>query len=289
MPGVGAAAAVAPLTPPDIVSDVERPSWAPPGIDVESPSAARIYDYHLGGVHNFPVDRDIAERVARVMPDMPLILRANRAFLGRAVRFLVDAGIRQFLDLGSGIPTLENVHQIAQRVVPDARVVYVDVDPVAVAHSRALLEGDPYATVVEADLRNVARVLRSPEVGDLIDFSQPVGVLMVAVLHFVSDSDDVDGILAGYRHAVVGGSHLVISHAAAEEDGGSEGTDEALATYSRRVAEFTLRTRGQVIDMFTGMDIVEPGVVNVDDWRPDDDAPRRKLPQFAGVARKPAD
>jgi hypothetical protein len=223
------------------------------------------------------------------MPEVPLILRANRAFLGRAVRFLVDAGIHQFLDLGSGIPTEENVHQIAQRIVPDARVAYVDFDPAAVVHSRVLLEGNPYATVVEADLRNVARVLRSPEVCDLIDFSQPVGVLMVAVLHFVSDSDDLDSILAGYRNAVAGGSYLVISHAADEEDGGLDGTDEALNTYSRRVADFTLRTRGRVIDMFTSMELVEPGVVNIDDWRPDDDLPRRRLPQFAGVARKPSD
>lgn len=254
---------------------------------METPSPARIYDYHLGGMHNFPVDRDIAEQIAHMMPDLPLILRANRAFLHRAVRFLVDAGIRQFLDLGSGIPTEENVHEIAQRIAPDARVAYVDADPVAVAHSRELLKDVPNTTAVQADLRNVARVLHAPEVSALIDFSEPVGLLMVAVLHFLSDSDDVDSLLAGYRHALAPGSYLVISHAAAKEQDAPEGAEDALATYSRRVTEFTLRTRAQVTEMFTGMELVAPGVVNVDEWRPDDGGSPKRLAQYVGVARKP--
>lgn len=269
---------------------VERPSWAPEGIDLQRPSPARVYDYNLGGAHNFEADRQVAEQITRIMPQLPLILRANRHFLRRAVRFLLDAGIRQFLDLGSGIPTVGNVHEIAQQAAPGARIVYVDVDPVAVAHSRALLAGNERAAATLADLRDVPRVLAAPEVRRLIDFSQPVGVLMVAVLHFLPDADDPAGIVARYLDAVPEGSFLVISHAAAtDDDTRPDGADEATEEYSRRVAEFTLRDRDQVAGMFTGLDLVDPGLVYVTEWRPDDEdeAPRR-LPQLAGVARKPA-
>jgi len=246
-----------------------------------------MYDYHLGGVHNFPVDRDVAEQMAAVMPDLPLILRANRAFLLRAVRFLADAGIRQFLDLGSGIPTVENVHEIAQRIAPESRIAYVDADPVAVAHGRELLRDNPYATAVQADLRNVAGVLRAPEVSALIDFSQPVGLLMVAVLHFVSDSDDVDSVLAGYRHALAPGSYLAISHAAGDRDALPEGADQARTIYSRRVSELTLRSRAEVTTMFDSLDLVNPGVVPIEEWHPNNHLPRLGLTGWVGVARKP--
>lgn len=268
---------------------MERPPWAPEGIDIDKPSPARIYDYHLGGRHNFPVDRDVAEQVARIAPEFPVILRANRDFLRRAVEFLVDAGIRQFLDLGSGIPTACNVHEIAQQAMPDARVVYVDVDPVAFAHSREILRGDPRAAAVHVDLRDVAGVLRSPEVGRLIDFSQPVGLLMVAVLHFIPDCDDLEGVLTSYRHALPGGSHLVISHGASDADLAPEGADEALDVYSRRVTEFTLRDKVAVTRMFSGWELVEPGVVLINEWHPDTDGPLRRIPQWAGVARLPMD
>jgi trans-aconitate methyltransferase len=266
--------------------------WAPADIDIERPSPARIYDYHLGGMHNFAVDRQAAEQIAAIMPELPLILRANRAFLRRAVRLLVDAGIRQFLDLGSGIPTMGNVHETAQRAAPGSRVVYVDIDPVAVAHSRAMLADNRDAAAVLADLRDVSRVLAAPEVRRLIDFTRPVGVLMVAALHFVPDRDDPAGLVARYRDAVASGSYLVVSHAAASEDEQAPaGADEATAAYSRTVMEVTLRTRAQVAGLFAGFDMIGPGVVYVTQWRPEatDDvaAPAERLAQLVGVGRKP--
>lgn len=270
---------------------VDRPVWAPEDVDIERPSPARIYDYHLGGAHNFAADRRVAQQIATIMPELPLILRANRAFLVRAVRFLVNAGIRQFLDLGSGIPTVGNVHDIAQRAAPGSRVVYVDVDPVAVAHSEALLAGNRDAAVVQADVRDVSRVLAAPQVRELIDFTQPLGVLMVAVLHFVPDGDDPAGVVAGYRDAVASGSYLALSHAAASEgEQAPAGADEATAAYSRRVSETTLRTRAEVGRLFAGFELIDPGVVYVTEWHPeaDDEArPPRQLAQLVGVGRKP--
>ena len=270
---------------------MEPVSWASADIDVERPSVARIYDYHLGGFHNFAADRRAAEQIAALMPELPLIMRANRAFLRRAVEFLVAAGVRQFLDLGSGIPTVGNVHEIAQRAVPDARVVYVDLDPVAVAHSRALLAGNDNAAAVQGDLRDVSVVLRSPEVTGLIDFAEPVAVLMVAVLHFVPDRDDPAAIVADYLDAVAPDSYLVISHAAAsEEESAPSGADAATAAYSRTVAEATLRTRGQVAGLLAGVEMVAPGVVYVNEWRPEpggSDQPDRRLAQLVAVGHKP--
>src|SRR5437588_3798566 len=151
-----------------------RPDWAPETIDVEQPSAARIYDYLLGGSHNFAADREFARQAIAIMPDVPVQAHANRAFLRRAVQYLVDSGIRQFLDIGSGIPTLGNVHEVAQRAAPDARVMYVDIDPVAVAHSRVILAGNPRVGVIQADLRRPTEILYHPDVVELLDFAQPV-------------------------------------------------------------------------------------------------------------------
>jgi hypothetical protein len=268
---------------------VERPSWAPVGIDLERPNPARIYDYHLGGAHNFAIDRQTGDQIAAIMPELPLIMRANRAFLHRAVRYLVNAGIQQFLDLGSGIPTSGNVHAIARQKMPGSRVVYVDCDPIAVAHSRALLAGDEQAAVLRADLRDVSRVLEAPEVRRLIDFSQPVGVLLVAVLHFIPDSDDPAGIVARYRDGVAPGSYVVVSHAAASEDEAAPaGANAATAVYSQRVADATLRGRAQVAGMLAGLEMVDPGVVYVTQWHPEDiDGEQQRLAQLVGVARKP--
>jgi SAM-dependent methyltransferase len=271
---------------------VERPSWAPEAIDIERPSPARIYDYNLGGAHNFAADRAAAEQITAIMPELPLIMRANRAFLLRAVRLLVDAGIRQFLDLGSGIPTVGNVHEIAQGVDPAARVVYVDVDPVAIAHSQALLRGNDNAVALLADLRDVPRVLAAPEVRRLIDLSQPVGVLMVAVLNFVLDRDDPAGVVAQYRDAVGPGSYLVISHAAASDEQPVPARfNQAAEAYSRNIRDMALRTRSQVEGLFAGFELIDPGVVYVTQWHPwstaDDAEPERLLSQLAGVGRKP--
>src|SRR3954469_11469587 len=165
----------------------DRPAWVPNSINTELPSAARVYDYLLGGGHNFAVDRIVGEKVLRVLPNGGQIAASNRAFLRRAVLFMMEQGITQFLDLGSGIPTVGNVHEIAQQVDPKARVVYVDHDEVAVTHSELMLRGNEYATVVAADVTEPDRVLSAPAVREVLDFSQPVGLLMVAVLHFVPD------------------------------------------------------------------------------------------------------
>ena len=177
-----------------------EPGWVPPGIDTSKANIARVYDYWLGGSHNFRADQDAARTLIAVEPNTRAIIRANRAFLGRAVRFLAgEAGIRQFLDIGSGIPTEQNVHQVAQDAAPGSRVVYVDNDEVAVAHSRLLLEENPDATVIQADLREPAKILADPETQLLIDFTQPVALLLVAVLHFVPDAAGPARILATLR------------------------------------------------------------------------------------------
>src|SRR5437764_15259666 len=172
---------------------MERPSWAPEGIDLNRPNAARMYDYALGGSHNFAVDREMVERVEAMMPGSSLIAHANRAFLRRAVGYCLDSGIRQFLDIGSGIPTVGSVHEVARPVTPEARVVYVDVDAVAVAHSQAILRDYPNATAIRGDVRAPADILDHPELAKMIDFSAPVAVLLMAILHFVPDEDDPAG------------------------------------------------------------------------------------------------
>ena len=268
---------------------MERPDWAPEGIDLTRPSAARIYDYWLGGTHNFAVDREIARGVTAAVPDTAQIMQANRAFLHRAVRYLVERGIRQFLDLGSGIPTLGNVHEEAQKAAPDSKVVYVDIDPVAVAHSRHILTGNPNATAIQGDLRNVETILADPAVRALLDFDQPMAVLMMAVLHFVPDSDDPVGVIARFRDALVPGSYLVLSH----------GTQDALTPeakqtgsemFTRTSTPFNSRSRPTVMAMFDGFDLVEPGLVWSVQWRPehpDDvvDLPERSA-AYVGVGRK---
>ena len=181
-------------------------------IDVERPSQARIYDYLLGGSLNFAADREAARQLIAMVPDVPLVAQANRAFLRRGVDFLARAGVRQFLDIGSGIPTRGNVHEIARQVAPDARVVYVDIDPVAVTHSRQILAGDDRTTAIQEDARHPEHILDHPDVHRLLDLTRPVAVLLVSVLHFIADSDDPAGILARLRKAVAPGSYLVLSH-----------------------------------------------------------------------------
>lgn len=196
---------------------MERPAWAPRSIDISVPSVSRIYDYYLGGSHNFEVDREAARKAMEFMPGLPKIMQANRAFMRRAVRFAVDQGITQFLDIGSGIPTFGNVHEVAQSAVPGARAVYVDHDPVAVAHSQAVLEGNDDADVVAADLLKPQEILGSSEVERLIDLNRPVALLLVAILHFVEDEDDPYAVVAKLRDALAPGSMLVLTHASYEE------------------------------------------------------------------------
>ena len=247
---------------------MQRPDWAPEKIDIERPSVARMYDYYLGGSHNFAVDRATAQAMIDVVPEAPLMAQANRAFLRRTVQFLVDAGIRQFLDIGSGIPTVGNVHEIAQRIAPESRVVYVDVDPVAVAHSREILNGNDRAAVVQEDLRRADRILANPQVRALLDFDQPIAVMIIAVLHFIPDSDDPGSILRTIREALAPGSYLTLSQASADGRTNQERQD-AEQVYQRTDSHLIIRSRQELTKLFDGFDLVPPGVVWVPQWRPD--------------------
>jgi hypothetical protein len=265
----------------------ELPNWVPDPVEVTVPNAARIYDYLLGGYHNFAVDREFVERMETIAPGAIAHGHASRAFVGRSVRWLVDNGIRQFLDLGSGIPTLGNVHEVAQSVVPEARVLYVDIDPVAVAHSQAILAGNPLTGVVQADLRRPGDVLYHPEVLRLLDFSQPVAVLLNAVLHFVPESADPAGILAQFREALITGSYVALTHGIEMKDWERE-AQEVKDLYKNTPTTTHSRTRQEILDLLTGWELVPPGLVLVNEWHPDpemaDDRSVNGL--LAAVARK---
>ncbi|MEU9039397.1 SAM-dependent methyltransferase [Streptomyces sp. NPDC048352] len=253
---------------------MERPAWAPPGIDISVPSVSRIYDYYLGGSHNFEVDRQAARRAMEFMPGLPKIMQANRAFMRRAVRHAVAEGVTQFLDIGSGIPTFGNVHEIARAASPEARVVYVDHDPVAVAHSRAVLAGDDLSAVVSADLRKPRDILDSPEADRLLDLDRPVALLLVAVLHFLEDSDEPYAAVAELRDALAPGSLLILTHASYE---GIPLTEEvaggAVGVYRDIRNPLVMRTREQISGFFEGFELVEPGLVFMPDWHPEGTGP----------------
>lgn len=195
---------------------MRRPNWVPAGTDLDKPNAARVYDYYLGGSHNFEADREMARRAMELWPELPAIMRSNRAFLRRAVQYLAERGLTRFLDIGSGIPTFGAVHEVARASHPQARVVYVDRDPVAVAHSRLLLTDDERSQVVEADLRDVGDLLHRPEVAGLLQPGEPVVLMLVAVLHFITDAEEPAKLLAALRDALPPGSALVLSHASLE-------------------------------------------------------------------------
>ncbi|MFE2237879.1 SAM-dependent methyltransferase [Streptomyces virginiae] len=275
---------------------MERPAWAPPGIDISVPSVSRIYDYYLGGSHNFEVDRQAARRAMEFMPGLPKIMQANRAFMRRAVRHAVAEGVTQFLDIGSGIPTFGNVHEIAQAASPGARVVYVDHDPVAVAHSHAVLLDDEHTGVVAADLGKPKEILAAPEVGRLLDFDKPVALLLVAVLHFLEDADRPYDAVAQLRDALAPGSLLILTHASYE---GIPLTEEvaggAVGVYRDIRNPLVMRTGEQIAHFFEGFDMVEPGLVSMPDWRPDrsEDGEDGETPEdpyafsgYGGVGRK---
>jgi hypothetical protein len=234
---------------------VERPAWAPAELDLDRPNAARMYDYYLGGSHNFAVDRELAGKVLEAWPDMPRAAQANRAFLRRAVRFLADQGVRQFLDIGSGIPTVGNVHEVAQAAAPDA-----------VAHSRAILAGDDQTAVVQADGRDPATLLSHPTVTGLLDLRRPVGLLMVALLHFVLDEGDPRGILTGYADRIAPASWLVVSHGSTDT---APGVAMMEKLYEQTSTPIQMRSRGELETLLTDVDLVEPGIAFLAAWRPD--------------------
>lgn len=246
---------------------MDRPDWAPEGIDLSKPSVARAYDYWLGGSHNFAVDREFARQAIAAVPDVRLIAQANRAFLHRAVRFMVDEGIRQFLDIGSGIPTVGNVHEIAQQAAAQSRVVYVDIDPVAVAHSEQILAGNERAAVIEQDLRDPAAILGHPTTRRLLDFDQPVGLLLASVLHAVPDRDDPHGVVRELAAVLAPGSLVAISHGSG--DSRPQDVDGGAGLTQRTTTPLTVRTRAEVERFFTGLELVEPGLVWSPQWRPE--------------------
>jgi len=269
-----------------------RPVWAPDEIDIERPSVARMYDYYLGGSHNFAADRQLAEQAMAVWPDSPHIARANRALLRRILAHLHRQGIEQFLDLGSGIPTVGNVHEVAGGLNPAARTVYVDSDPVAVAHSRTMLAGVSTATVLHADLREPHSVLDAPELRTLLDLDKPVAVLMMAALHFVPDGDDPAAIVAAYRDATAPGSYLALSHATADYQ--PERIEEMAEVYQHSAAGLTARSRSQLAALLADYDLVPPGIVDMILWQPDPEilaadplaADVTRYSAYAAVARR---
>ncbi|MFF2655836.1 SAM-dependent methyltransferase [Kitasatospora sp. NPDC058032] len=262
---------------------MRRPNWVPEGTDLDKPNAARVYDYYLGGSHNFEVDREMARKAIALWPELPQIMRSNRAFLRRAVQFAAERGIGRFLDIGSGIPTFNSVHEIARAIRPEAQVVYVDRDPVAVAHSRLLLEDDPGSSVVQADLRDVEDLMSRPEVTALLAAGEPVAVLLVAVMHFVEDAEDPWKLVAVIRDALPPGSALVLSHASLESR--PDQAEDHQRLYRMTPTPLTMRTHEQIAAMFEGFELVEPGIVHLPQWRPEQPGTVGEHPErIAGVA-----
>ncbi|WP_043616436.1 SAM-dependent methyltransferase [Nonomuraea candida] len=260
------------------------------GFDPNTPSVARLYDYYLGGKDHFPADRAAAEKILQVAPELRAAARANRAFLGRAVRFLAESGVTQFLDIGTGLPTQGNVHEVARKVLPDAKVVYVDHDPVVLVHARALLAGQGDTTVVQGDLRDPAAILKDPEVVRTLDFDRPVAVLLVAVMHFIAESDHPARILSTLREALAPGSYLVMSHGTS--DARPDAVDKGTEVYRTASAPLTLRGRDRILELFDGFELVDPGLVWLPEWRPEQadvidfvDNPQSSL-ILCGVGRK---
>lgn len=255
------------------------------------PSVARVYDFYLGGSHNFASDRAFAREVLQVYPELTTITRDNRDFLRRAVLYLCSQGVDQFLDLGSGIPTAGNVHEVAHTVNPRARVVYVDHDPVAVTHSRELLTGTEGAVVISDDLRDPGRVLRDAvAVGDF-DLARPVAVLMVSVLHFVGDQEDPAALVREYMGATVPGSYVAISHARSDGKRDAAAT-EAVYNRSRSPNPMQFRSTAEIRGLFGELTLIDPGLVHLPRWRPelgedpDQEAVGEDYPALAGVGQR---
>jgi hypothetical protein len=267
----------------------------PPGVDPTRPSPARLYDYFLGGTNNLPVDQEAGERLKKAIPDMVDAVWANRGFHGRAAVWLADHGIRQFIDIGSGLPTQNNTHQAVRKVAPDARVVYVDHDPMVAAQSEALLADDGSTAVVTADMRDPDAVLGDPGLRGLIDLAQPAGVLMTAVLHFVADGEDPWGLVARYMAAMAPGSYLALSHGTYDKmppDQIQAGRD----TYANATEQVYMRSRDDVERFFDGLDLVPPyagadrvityaGLWGAEDIEAADTEGSRAI--YCGVARRP--
>jgi hypothetical protein len=256
------------------------------------PSTARMYDYYLGGKDNYPADREAAEMAMAMFPPgvVQAAARENRKFLGRVVRYLAgEAKISQFLDIGTGLPTMNQVHEVARAINPDCRVLYVDNDPIVLVHGRDMLDGVPNTAIIEADLRAPEVIFADPQRRTLLDFSEPVAVLLVAILHFINDKEDPAGIIRKLMEPLPSGSYLAISHTTAD---GDELVNEAMhVAYAEATSQARNRSKVEVTALFEGLDIVDPGVVWLPQWRPDADTGLQDAPQEArilcGLARKP--
>jgi S-adenosyl methyltransferase len=266
------------------------PGYADINVDLDRPSVARVEDYLLGGAYNVAADRALAKRVLVAVPDAARMVREHRAFLARAVRFCLTAGVRQFLDLGSAMPSVGNAHQVARHAAADVRVVLVDSDPVAVALGAALLAGDDRTAVLHADLRRPDDVLDHPDLRAVLDLDRPVAVLLVGALHRVSNEDEPHAIVARLRDRIISGSHLIVSHPCS--DGGRPDAMAAIADVARHASTpLVIRSRADIERLFTNLEPVDPGLVWIPQWRPDspdevdDWAPRSSI--LAGVGRRP--
>ncbi|MCR6482048.1 SAM-dependent methyltransferase [Amycolatopsis sp. OK19-0408] len=242
----------------------EGADWIPAGADISRPSAARIYDFLLGGAHNLAADRAVAQQLEAIQPQVATVARRNRAFLRRVVRFMLEQGVRQFLDLGSGIPTVGNVHEVAQDVDREAKVVYVDYEPVAVAHSLMLLKGNSHAAALEADATDTEAVLGADVTKRLLDLDKPVGLLAITLGHYLPD---VSEIFKHYRDALAPGSYLALTHLTNDF---AVLNDPKIAETMRQTQDHILpRTEAEVLALFDGFDLVEPGLTTSANWRPD--------------------
>ncbi len=266
----------------------QKPAGEPVPLDTSLPHIARVYDYWLGGKDNFAADRAAAQQVIETLPDILISVRAQRAFLGRAVHYLVtEAGIRQFLDIGTGLPSANNTHEVAQRVGPQSRVVYVDNDPIVLLHARALLTSRPEGATayIDGDLRDPDKILA--EAAGLLDFDQPVAIMLLGVLHCIPDEDDPAALVRRLLAAVPAGSYLVIAHPASDIN--TEQMSQSMRQYNEQVrSPVTARSFAQVSSFFAGADLIEPGVVQLHRWHAGtgDPGTARDLPNYGGVGRK---
>ncbi len=270
--------------PPEPTQD-----WSSEEVDISKPNVARIYDYLLGGYHNFEADRRLAEQMLQVFPDAKVNSFINRAFLHRAVRFMAEQGIRQFLDIGAGIPTMKNTHEVAAEIIPDTRVVYTDIDSIAIAHSKAILRDNPNVDAFWADAADVEVILDHPITKRLIDFSQPVGILLISVVHYITDDEKAARLIDKLKAAMSPGSCMAITHSTLEGYQ-TESTEEA-DRLLKLAASARHRTRAEIKQFFDGLEIVPPGVVFSQLWRPDtDEIPFENQPWravgYSGVGRK---
>jgi SAM-dependent methyltransferase len=262
----------------------------PPEINTNVPQSARVYDYWLGGKDHFPADRAVGDAIAEALPSIRTQVRAQRAFLGRAVRYLTrEAGIRQFLDIGTGIPSAGNVHDVAQEIAPESRVLYVDNDPIVLVHARALMAGTTEGRVafIQADLRRPEAILADPALATTLDLERPVGLVLVGIMHHLRDGDDPRGIVATLVDALAPGSYLVLSQSTPDFDPAAMA---ALAAASEQGGIANVpRSLADTEPFFAGLELVDPGLVPMATWRPDPGADQdpRSVYAYGGVARKP--